>query len=334
MAKSDYLIRYISLGKFIDFLETKSIYLSRIDHFEDETEGEWFSHIAKASNASINDWANQSYLLLEKINKKLSYIAQPKLEDIHRIIITNLTQEEYLGLDISDDLTQVLDSDFFETDEDRIHFLQDVQDSYKEMIQSAEEKEKYFNEEIKEIKAFKMRSYVSSWFSSDSHSIAMWKLYGKNDESVAIRVKKTNLKLIEDDNRDFLKHNNAKILFQNVTYIDENDIEMGPIVDRSISDQEWLDFRNLLLKHNAYKYEEEYRASVIFPENSDNPNGIKLFIQNDLNNFIEDVFLNPLIDPNHWYVNIIKKVLSTYGINPGKLKLGQIKTDFTRKNLP
>lgn len=202
------------------------------------------------------------------------------------------------------------------------------------MIQTAEEKEKYFNEEIKEIRAFKMRSYVSSWFSSDSHSIAMWKLYGINDESVAIRVKKDKLKLIEKGNKDFLEKNQAKILFQNVTYIDENDIEMGPIVDRSISSQEWLDFRNLLLKHNAYKYEEEYRISVIYSENNDNPNGIKLSIDNDLNDFIEDIFLNPLIHSNHWYVNIIKSVLSNYGINLSKLKYGQIKTDFTQKNLP
>lgn len=130
MSTSDYLIRYLSLGKFIDLLETKSIYLSRIDYFEDDTEGEWFSHLSKASNLNISDWANQCFNLLDILNKDLAKLNNPTLEDINKVITNNLTQEQFLELDISDDLTQVLDPDFFENNDDRIEFLEEVQDSY------------------------------------------------------------------------------------------------------------------------------------------------------------------------------------------------------------
>lgn len=330
MGKPEYLIRYMSLGKFMDFLETKSIYFSRIDQFEDKTEGEWFSHLSRFANAEISDWASNCFNLLEKVNTELNKIEKPSFIDIKKTIEKTLTKNEILELDISDDMSQVMDPDFFDDDYERIEFLLDVQESYTDMIESTEQKEKYLDDENKVIQDLKKRSYVSSWFSNDAHSIAMWRLYGINDESIAIRIKKEKLKSIENENEKKLQDLLAKILFADVTYIDENDVEMGPLINRNISNQEWLDFRNLLLKHNAYRYEEEYRAAVIIPENINNPKGIKLFIGEDLNDIIEEIFLNPLIHSNHWYVNIIKKILSSYNISHEKLKFVQIKTVFTK----
>ncbi|MFY7814747.1 MAG: hypothetical protein ACOVRK_06075 [Chryseobacterium taeanense] len=50
MEESEYLLRYLSLGKFIDLLITQEIFLCRIDKFEDKTEGEWFANLSKAEN--------------------------------------------------------------------------------------------------------------------------------------------------------------------------------------------------------------------------------------------------------------------------------------------
>ncbi|MFY7814748.1 MAG: DUF2971 domain-containing protein [Chryseobacterium taeanense] len=194
-----------------------------------------------------------------------------------------------------------------------------------------EEKEEQYNiQYIKEIEELKKRSYVSSWFSNDSHSMAMWKLYGLSTEGIAIKIKKENLKNIESLNKKLLSDLNANILFSDVIYVDNSNIEMGSIIDRKLSREKWITFRDLLLKNKAYKYEEEFRITLLLDKEDDNLKyGIKLKT-GDLNNFIESIFLNPMISENNWYRKVVQDVLNKFNIKIDKLESGEIRTDFTK----
>lgn len=330
MSASEYLIRYLSLGKFIDLLTTNKFFLCRVDKFEDNTEGEWFAHLSKAANKSINEWQIRSNKSLEKVNQAISKIPSPSLEDLICVIKSELSSDEIIELDISDDMSQVMDPSFFDSVGERIEFLKDVGESYLENVMSPDEEDEYNRKHLKEIHELKKRAYVSSWFSSDSHSIAMWKLYGINEEGIAIRVRKNSLEKIKELNKDFLTSNNAKILFNNVIYVSEEDSEMGLLIDRKLSHDEWLNFRDLLLKHKAYRYEEEFRITVLLEkENDDFRYGMKLPFGSP-NDFIDCVYLNPLISNSHWYRNVVLEVMDKYKIDANKLKSGEIKTDFTQ----
>jgi hypothetical protein len=330
MQKPEYIIRYLSLGKFIDLLTTQEIFLSRIDKFEDKTEGEWFAHLSKAANKSINEWQLRSNKSLQLVNNTLSNIPSPTFEDIVKTINSVLTEEQIQELDISDDITQVMDPEFFDSEEERIDFLKEVEESYLIDTMTEQEEKEYNIQRVKEIEELKKRAYVSSWFSSDSHSMAMWKLYGISEEGIAIKIKKDSLKNIKSINNELLSSLNAKILFNNVIYVNNHETEMGPLIDRKLNHQEWINFRDLLLKNTAYRYEEEYRVTLLLDKEDDNyKHGIKLKTGN-LNNFIDSVILNPMISKNHWYRNVVCEVLSKFKIDEYKLETGEIKTDFTK----
>lgn len=71
---TDYVMRYISLGKFIELLDSKTLHLNRIDRFEDKTEGEWYVHLARTASNAFGDWEDDT---IEKVKslKKRSYIS-------------------------------------------------------------------------------------------------------------------------------------------------------------------------------------------------------------------------------------------------------------------
>lgn len=255
MPDSDFIIRYISLGKLIEMLDSCTLHLGRIDLFEDKTEGEWYAHLAIAAGKAFHEWDAS--------------------HDPHDL---NTTYENHSKL-------------------------------------------------IEEIQSLKRRSYVSSWFSSDYLSIAMWKLYGLTDEGIAIRVRKDRLENLKQINKEYLERLKAEVLFSNVIYVDDNEDEIKEIVNENANNKEWLKFRNLLLKHKAYKFEEEYRMSIILPQTkNEQPYGLKLSIGKDLNDFIDTIYLNPLIHSKHWYIRVIKKVMNVFGINSDKLNLAEIRT--------
>lgn len=330
MKNSDYVIRYLSLGKFIDFLSTNELFLCRIDKFEDKTEGEWFAHLSKAANKYIRDWRLGCNRSLQRVNSIISALPSVSFDGIVNAIQNTLTQAEIDELDVSEDMSQIMDPEYFDTDEERVHYLKEIEESYLEEVLTEDEESESNLKHIEEIEILKKRAYVCSLFSSNMHSIAMWKLYGGTEEGIAIRIKKESLNSIEELNKPILDKLNGHLLLNDVIYVDGNDIEIGQLIDRSLIHNQWFGFRDLLFKHNAYRYEEEFRINLILKEElSNDPFGIKLKV-GDINEFIDVVYLNPLISNTHWYKNVVVDILSKYGVHIDKLQHGEIRTDFTK----
>jgi hypothetical protein len=321
----------MSLAKFIDLLSSKSIFCCRSELFEDKTEGEWFTQVISTSHREMAKFWGICYQAIKGVNRYIFSLPDPTLSEIRDAFLSRLSEEERRGLDISDDVAQVIDGGFFDSIDDRLEFLRYMEEKNHELMTEADSF-KDDQERLREhIASMKSRSYVSSWFSGGTQSMAMWKAYGLSEESVAITTSKEKLRSIEKLNRLMLEGMRARVLFEDVIYVDDSTEDVSPLIPGHIPDAAWIGFRDLLFKHKAYQYEQEYRLMVLLPEDSRPfPSGIKLQISQDLNHFIERIYLNPLMNESHWFVNVIKTLSSLFGIDNAKISFGEIRTDYSR----
>lgn len=144
---------------------------------------------------------------------------------------------------------------------------------------------------------------INCWHINEYESDAMWKLYSKSNESVAIQTTFKNLKQAFD-NQD------EKIYIGKIKYIDY--------------EKDWLPegnvFSPFLHKRKSFEHEQELRAiiqrlpiegeKVVF-ERDICEFGIPIHV--DINILIEKVYVSPVAP--QWFFELVEKVLKTYGYN-------------------
>ena len=330
MSSTETIWRYMSLAKFIDLLSTASVYCCRADRFEDSTEGEWFSQVSSTSMGLSALYFQGCLCAIQKVNRALSSIDTPTLDDIRNVFDSAISPKERYDLDFTDDVSQVTDEEFFDCIEHRLEFLREMEEKHQELVEDCTLSTADQDQRKDWIKSLKTRSYISSWFSGNNHSIAMWKAYGLTEEGVAITTTRDRLKSVALANQKSLPYPGAQLLCADVIYVDESTEDVGPIIPRNLPDGAWMDFRDILLKHSAFAYEQEYRLSVLLPEGTkDTPGGIKLNLGGNLEDFIDSVYLNPLIHREHWFVDVVRSVLGHYGVDKGKIQYGEIRTEYS-----
>lgn len=177
--------------------------------------------------------------------------------------------------------------------------------------------------------------YASCWHIGSSSSMAMWKLYGKHDESVAIET--TIEKLVEAYETDpFSEASHAQL--REIMYLFPGEEMEGRQIPGSIYthgdrlsaewppasgkiDRNWfkanamnVTFDHLFYKHSAFQYENEIRLLISDPkpkpfdsEDHTNPkNGI--YLKNK--DFIQSVTISPYA-PN-WFCFVVKRVIKKF----------------------
>lgn len=330
MCQTDTIWRYMSLAKFIDLLSTSSVYCCRADRFEDRTEGEWFSQVSSTSMRLSAQFFQRCHKAMQRVNSAVSSIKNPSLADIQKVFDSVITLSERYDLDFTDDVSQVTDDEFFDCIEHRLEFLHDMEDKHQELLEDCTLSMKDQDQRKKWIRSIKTRSYISSWFSGNNHSIAMWKAYGVTEEGVAITTTRSKLASVAQNNEKSIAYPGAKILCADVVYVDESTEDVGSVIPRRLPDGAWMDFRDILLKHSAFAYEQEHRLAVLFPEDEkDVPSGIKLNLGGNIDDFIDSVYMNPLIHKTHWFVDVVRSVLGNYGVDERKIRYGEIRTEYS-----
>lgn len=320
----------MSLAKFVDLLSTKSVYCCRADRFEDRTEGEWFSQVSSTSHRLTTQYFRGCLSAIRKVNQIVFAAQHPTLDDIRNAFDSALTQAERHDLDFSDDVSQVTDDDFFDCIEHRLEFLRDMEEKHRELAQDCTLSQSDHDQIRQRIASLKTRCFINSWFSGSNHSIAMWKAYGLTEEGIAITTTKDKLEALARANEQSLPYSGAQILLADVIYVNESTEDVAPIIPRNLPDGAWMDFRDILLKHSAFAYEQEHRLAVLLPDGrADFPSGIKLSIGGNLDDFIDHVYMNPLIHKTHWFVNVVRSVLERYGVDDGKIECGEIRTEYS-----
>jgi hypothetical protein len=133
--------------------------------------------------------------------------------------------------------------------------------------------------------------FISSWHMSNHESVAMWKLYVKSDQGIA--VQSTLGRMISS-----FANSKEDVYIGEVKYVD---YEKQQIPSNNV-------FFLAVHKRMSFEYERELRAIVLSPENLP---GISVPI--DLNSLILRVFVSP--NSPVWIHDLVKKMLIKYGLN-------------------
>lgn len=133
--------------------------------------------------------------------------------------------------------------------------------------------------------------FVSSWHMNNHESVAMWELYLKSGEGVAIQSTVGRMIKSFDQSID-------EVFVGQVKYID---FEKQEIPRNNV-------FYLALHKRKSFEHERELRALVMSPDNSPGK-----LIPVDLTVLIQNIFVAP--NSPVWIHDLVKKMTARYGLN-------------------
>lgn len=145
---------------------------------------------------------------------------------------------------------------------------------------------------------------INCWHMNEHESAAMWKLYLKSNEGIAIQS--TYLKLRESIT------DNEKVFLGVVKYID---YEKEPIDANSM-------ISAFVYKRKSFEHEREIRAIVTKAPPSDGKNGIDfnketithgIKIKVDIERLIEKIYVAP--NAPNWFSELVSSIVQHYGYN-------------------
>ena len=163
-------------------------------------------------------------------------------------------------------------------------------------------------------KAQRRITYVNCWHESAHESAAMWKLYLKSDEGIAIQSTVDRLKRSISEGKEF------EIFIGEVVYVDFNSFAMP--VDNVLTPY--------IHKRQSFEHEHELRALIWGPAhgkmNLNDPEGapLGLSIATDLDILVENIYASPMAE--EWFVKLLSSVCSHY-----KLKREVVQSDLSTK---
>lgn len=145
----------------------------------------------------------------------------------------------------------------------------------------------------------RLSTYVNCWHMSPHESAAMWKLYSKSDEAIAV----------QSTYRRLLSVLPPKAFVGLVKYID---------YEKETID-EWNTFSPFVYKRRSFEHEREVRGIIqdLPPKDNRGETGKEdplcgKSIEVDLHHLIERVYVAPTSGP--WYSNLVEEVVRKYGI--------------------
>lgn len=261
--RSTKIQRYMDFSKFLHILESKQIFMCRIDKFEDKLEG---------GLTTINDffYSGAAEALSNLVNNSLPLSLGRACNSPESIEEAQQRQQEYEDKSRNKSFTTVFGD---------IELSEEV--TYKDVI-----------------KAQKQWFDVSCWHSNidDTESIAMWKIYGNDTNSVCITT--TIGQLLDSIEED----ENVNLLIQKVEYIDHRADHYSLEVDSKLAP--------FVHKHKAYKFENEVRLIAYNHSNDplNNRADAGSLIRLKSNDFINSVKVSP--EAHEWFFNLVKDIFN------------------------
>ncbi len=159
---------------------------------------------------------------------------------------------------------------------------------------------------LKELdKALPNDTFVSCWYLSDVESVALWKLFPKNDEGIAI---KSNIgKLVQSIES---KSSEYTIYMGSVTYGHEKVADRKTNNPKSFSGDDAV-----FTKRQCFEHEKELRL-VIYTYDLTTPvlhNSDGLKIEVNLDAMISEIIISP--EAPYWIEDLVKRVTKKYGFS-------------------
>lgn len=157
--------------------------------------------------------------------------------------------------------------------------------------------------------------FIDCWHINDYESLAMWKVFSNNKNSIAIST--TKAKLIDN-----IKSYNKEIFLEKVFYSDlkdvsndiEFDMQINILNDNTLSINSNILYslcsnNGLLRKTKYFDYEKELR--LYFKD--DNNSSIVQFIPIELKYIVDEIIISPNCD--YWFLDILNNIVEKYKLN-------------------
>lgn len=145
------------------------------------------------------------------------------------------------------------------------------------------------------------RNYVQCWHRNDYESAAMWAVYGKSDQSIAITSSLARL-CAQFVTADPMDGDKWRVLAAEVKYIDHQ--------TEAIKEDNTL--RLLATKNVSYSHEHEVRLIMMSPARQDFRDVVGVYVPIDVNAVIESVVISPRALP--WFREVVEDAARTYGL--------------------
>ncbi len=147
----------------------------------------------------------------------------------------------------------------------------------------------------------KKDTFLNCWHVNDYESLAMWKVYGESNKSIAIQTTFAKLKI----------ELNSKASLGLVEYIDYN--------RESIFSKKKYGACPYFFKRKSFEYENELRCisqrtrfGVQDPYFKYDDNEVGINIDIDLENLIESIFVSPYSE--EWYFSLVQDIVRRYNV--------------------
>jgi len=154
-----------------------------------------------------------------------------------------------------------------------------------------EETKKIIEGNLLKLKQARSLLNVSSWHMNEHESAAMWQLYSRGNQGIAIQTTYMRLKESFNDAKE-------DVLIGKVRYIDEDNDTI-----------DWVNVINYALhKRKSFEHEKELRAIVLSPSDDDSGGSVSV----DLKKLIERIYVAP--KSSQWIFELIQKIIRRYNL--------------------
>jgi hypothetical protein len=310
----------MSLAKYIDLLQSKTLFCPKASLFQDNTEGKWLAH------ASLVNQKKQQLMILN--NKR-------QLEEILLEAKGNYDKLFEISMKMLNKLHSKNKNPVLATILEKIIILDHdkLEEYFSVTIENWTKLHKQYNLHASKWKQQTMikreSTYISCWYRASSMSMAMWELYGGGDEAIAISIKPEMLEKLLIQNKEKLTLLGLDGQISKVKYIEGLN---NPDKDLSFKLFEELNHYNdvrvgeFCVKPALYSYENEVRL-ILYPKSSpfdpiEDPNperdSILLNIEKNqikLDSFISGVHIHPLLNSNSMMAHVVKSINTQYGLS-------------------
>jgi hypothetical protein len=303
--------RYLTLAKYIDLLRTRSLFLPKAALFNDETEGKWYGH-------SILFEASRRWPGVLENARKLEALLERAGNDPNAILLEAALlrqSEESRGGNLRDVLTSVA-----------VAFPHKRREYLETMVTSWR---KHYNNHNQEVEMWAAQTsihreftYISCWNRASSMSLAMWEMYGRGSEAVAVRSTIDKLDALLKNNSSFLEQNSLNGQVVDVRYVEgltSPDERVHDQIYEILEESDSVDVMLFRIKPSIYAFEQEVRA-IIFPKRDifaplvdphPDKNGFPLDIGAD---FIDAVYVHPALSEESMMVQVVKEINARFGM--------------------
>ncbi len=155
------------------------------------------------------------------------------------------------------------------------------------------------------LKAQRRCTFINSWHLNDNESAAMWKVYLKTDEGLAIQS--TYRRLVDSLNSSETKIHVGRVRYVNYSSKYPFNVASFPFICKRRSFEHEKELRAIVFTDNV-KFDPK---SLVTQSSRKIPNGMDIKV--NLQTLIEKIYVSPTAEK--WFEELVKSIVNKYSIN-------------------